>query len=98
MARAIYRQRPDGIFQIVRHRRWREAALGFLPMLAAFALVAALSAAITLYMVIALPLLAGVGAFVLYKRARRSPAPEPEPPASLPARTATLHRLRDAGR
>ena len=98
MARAIYRQRPDGIVQIVRHPRWHGAALSFVSMLAAFALVIALSAAITLYMVLALPVLAGgLGAFWFYKRARR-PAREPEPPASLPTRPATVHRLREAGR
>jgi len=71
--------------------------VGSLPMLAAFALVLVLSAAITLYMVVALPVLAGLGAFLFLKRARRHPARHPEPPASLPTRTATLYRLRDAG-
>ncbi len=98
MARATYQQRPDGIFQIVRHGRWHRAAVGSLPVLAAFALVIALSAAITLYIAMALPVLAGLGAFLFLKRARRHPARQPDPPASLPSRTATLHRLRDAGR
>ena len=70
-----------------------------LPVLAAFALVVALSAAITLYMVMALPVLAGVGAFVLLRRVRGRSRPKPAAPPTSPlaARTGTLHRVRDAG-
>jgi hypothetical protein len=98
MVRASYRQRPDGVVQIVRHGRWRSTALGMLPVLAAFALVVALSAAITLYMVMALPVLAAVGAFVLLRRIRGRAAPKPTAPPTSPlaARTGTLHRVRDA--
>ncbi|HEX7623721.1 MAG TPA: hypothetical protein VF400_09140 [Anaeromyxobacteraceae bacterium] len=99
MTRASYRQRPDGVIQIVRRGRWRGTALGLLPMVAAFALVVALSAAITLYIVMALPVLAGVGAIVLLRRARVRSGPKPAAPPTSPlaARTGTLHRVRDAG-
>jgi hypothetical protein len=98
MARATYRRRPDGVFVIVQHRRWQRAAIGFLTMLLALALVIAFSAALTLYTVLALPVLLSLGAFFLVKHRRRRAALQASaPPTSLPARTATLHRVRDAG-
>ena len=98
MARATYRRRPDGVFLIVQHRRWQQAAIGFLTMLLALALVIALSAAITLYTVLALPVLLTLGGFFLVKHRRHRAALQASTPAaSLPARTATLHRVRDAG-
>ncbi len=69
-----------------------------LPLLAAFAVVLALSTAITIYMVMALPVLAGVGAFVLLRRVRgRGPKPAAPPTSPLAARSGTPHRVRDAG-
>ena len=97
MVRARYRQRPDGVFQIVGHGRWRATARTFVTTLAAFALIAALSAAVTVYLVLALPVLASLGAFLLLEHLRHRAAPEPAAtPTPLPTRTATLHRLRDA--
>ena len=67
-------------------------------MLLALALVIAFSAALTLYTVMALPVLLSVGAFFLVKHRRRRAALQASAPTtSLPARTATLHRVRDAG-
>ena len=99
MARATYRRRPDGVFLIVQHRRWRRAVIGLLTMLLAFAVVVALSAALTLTMMVVLPVLLSLGTFFLVKHLRRDAALKASTPAaSLPARTATLRRVRDTGR
>jgi len=96
MARATYRRRPDGILLIVRHRRWQQTAMALLTMLLAFVLVVAFSAALTLYAVAVLPVLLGVGAFFLVKHHwRPAPLRAPAPPASLPSRPASLHRVSD---
>ena len=99
MARATYRRRPDGVIVIVQQRRWRRVAIGFLTMLLAFALVITFSAAIALYLVLVLPVLVGLGGFILMKHLRRHAAPQASapPPASFPTRKVTPNRLRDAG-
>jgi len=83
----------------VPHQRWRRVAIGLLSMLAALALVITFSGAITLYMVLVLPVLLGLGGFILVQHLRRQAAPQAsaQPPASLPTRKVTLHRLRDTG-
>jgi len=70
MRRASWRQRSDGVYQIVgAARRARRAALAFATLLVAVAMGLAVVSATAVYVVIGFPFLVAVAALLIVRRA-----------------------------
>ena len=75
MARSSWRQRSDGIYQIVGEGRRLRGATVALTTLLAVAMIGAMLMATLVYVVIGFPLLIAVTGFLLVRRASRPAAP-----------------------